>query len=295
MEKRGGGVKALRTKIVSPNLTAADASGKTRDGFLVLEVLIDVKDSMGANLVNSVCEGISPLVQSIAGGRVGLRILSNLCLERRAGASFSIPVSSLKTNMLDGRTVASRILEAYLFAAADPFRAATHNKGVMNGIDAVAIATGQDWRAINAAIYTSVYLGGCRPITRYSLETVAGVEHLRGEIEVPMSVGVKGGATQSNPLYPENLRILGNPSARELSQIIVCVGLAQNFAALRALSLEGIQKGHMKLHARNIAIGAGVSSQLVDEAVQYMIGQNNISSDAARDFIMQSYLKKSPP
>lgn len=261
--------------------------------MLIMEILINVCDSMGANLVNTICEGISPMLEQVSGGRAALRVLSNYCFHRRAGAMFKLPLAELKTTNLNGSTVAKRILEAYLFASSDPYRAATHNKGVMNGIDSVAIATGQDWRALNSAIYTNSFSQGIQqPITQYKLEKclTSGQDFLVGSIEIPISVGVKGGATQSNSLYQQNLRILGNPTSRELSEIIACVGLAQNFAALRALSLEGIQKGHMKLHARNIAISAGVPRELVEKSVNYMHLKGSINTETAREFLVHSNL-----
>lgn len=297
MTKRGGGVIDMKCKIVAvmpKNKEISELVLQSTEGtMLILEFFINVCDSMGANLVNTICEGVSPMVESISGGRVALRVLSNLCIHRRAGALFKLPLSDLKTSQLNGSTVAKRILEAYLFASSDPFRAATHNKGVMNGIDSVAIATGQDWRALNSAIYTnSLAEGVYQPITQYKLEKclTSGQDFLVGSIEIPISVGVKGGATQSNSLYQQNLRILGNPSSRELSEIIACVGLAQNFAALRALSLEGIQKGHMKLHARNIAISAGVPRELIEKAVNYMQMKGSINTETAREFLIQSNL-----
>lgn len=295
MIKRGGGTVDLQTKIVTfpSNLGSVlkHIVPAGRDSMLVVEVFLNVCDSMGANLVNTVCEGIAPQIERISGGRAGLRILSNLCTQRKAGSSFRIPCDALKVPGFTGSQVARRILEAFVFAASDPFRTATHNKGVMNGMDAVAIATGQDWRAINSSVYSASILSGrYEPVTRYNLEVSEGVEYLVGIIEVPIGVGVKGGATQSNPLYLQNLRMLGNPSWAELAMIIVSVGLAQNFAALKALSLEGIQKGHMRLHARNIAISAGVPKESIEDAVEYMLKKNSVNSDTAREFLLGNKL-----
>lgn len=270
--------------------TAANIEEKYSKRMLIVEVLVNVCDSMGANLINTICEGISPLLEDLTGGRAALRVLSNLCVHRRAGASFAIPVDKLSTDKIGGEMVARRILEAYSFASSDPFRTATHNKGVMNGIDAVAIATGQDWRAINSAIYSSCFMSGrYQPITKFEIRRCEETQRalLVGSIDIPLSVGVKGGATQSNSLYQQNLKILGNPSSKELSQIIACVGLAQNFSALKALSIEGIQKGHMKLHARNIAISAGVPHDLIEPAVQFMTKRQSITAETAREFIIQ--------
>lgn len=267
--------------------TAHKGPGPRSMDMIIVELEVDVCDSMGANLVNTVCEGVAPFLAEITGGRVGLKILTNLCTKRRAGASFLIPISKLATDKMSGEEVSERILEAYLFAVHDPSRTATHNKGVMNGIDAVAIATGQDWRSLNAAIYSDSFsTGRYRPITSYRLVEVEGLAMLEGSIDVPISVGVKGGATQSNPLYQQNLQMLNSPSSAQLSQIIVSVGLAQNFAALRALTAEGIQKGHMRLHSRNLAMSAGVPMDLVEAAVEYMISKKMISSEGAQEFLM---------
>jgi degradative hydroxymethylglutaryl-CoA reductase len=281
MAKRGGGVKGVSSRIVD--------SVSTKSQFVVVEVEIDVCDSMGANLVNTVCEGIAPLLEKLTGARAGLKILSNLALNRRAGSSFMVPVEAFKTEKFAGKEVCERVVEAWEFAASDPFRAATHNKGVMNGIDAVAIATGQDWRAINSSAYSeNALLGKPRPFTSYKIEEDSkGKEFLVGAIELPIAVGVKGGATQSNPLYQQNLKLLGNPSSAELAQIILSVGLAQNLAALKALSVEGIQRGHMRLHARHIALSAGVPHDFIDAAVYYMQAKKSISAETARDFLIE--------
>lgn len=295
MTKRGGGVVDIICKKVqclpASLKTGGSVIGIKNEEMIVVEVLVNVCDSMGANLINTICEGISPLLEKVTGGRTALRVLSNLCVHRRAGATFEIPLESLSNGSMDGKEVTKRILEAYIFAASDPFRTATHNKGVMNGIDSVAIATGQDWRAINSAIYSYSFMSGrYQPITHYHIKQckASGGYLLVGSIEIPLSVGVKGGATQSNSLYQQNLRMLGNPTSKELSQIIACVGLAQNFAALKALSLEGIQKGHMKLHARNIAISAGVPHDLIENAVRFMSARKSINTETARDYLIQS-------
>lgn len=295
MIKRGGGIQDIVCKQVKCSPESLQSGKHLLDfkgpDMLVVEVLVNVCDSMGANLINTICEGISSLLEKMTGGRAALRVLSNLCIHRRAGATFEIPISMLDIGNMKGKEVAKRIMEAYVFAASDPYRTATHNKGVMNGIDSVAIATGQDWRAINSAVYTYSFISGrYKPITHYHIKQCesSGQYHLVGTIDIPLSVGVKGGATQSNSLYQQNLRILGDPTSKELSQIIACVGLAQNFAALKALSLEGIQKGHMKLHAKNIAISAGVPHDLIEHAVQFMSSRKSITTEAAREYLIQS-------
>lgn len=295
MVKRGGGVVSLEAKIVK-----LDSSDKRmaeivlkRDSMLVVELRINVCDSMGANLVNTVCEGVAPFIGQITKGRPALRILSNLCPYRRAKSQFEIPVEKMSVKGSPGIEVAKRILEAYLFARADIFRAVTHNKGVMNGIDAVALATGQDWRAIESAAHSAaVYQnnnGRYSPLTKYTLKkNQKGELIFKGEIEIPISVGTRGGVIHSNPLYAQNLTILRNPDSRELAEIMISVGLAQNFAALKALAMEGIQKGHMKLHGRNLAINAGVPIELIDNCVNFMIKRNSINVETARDFLIQS-------
>ena len=243
MATRGGGVINIEPRIVNqrnPTLTSSS-------DFLVVHIHMNVCDAMGANAINTVSEGLAPHLAKITSGRIGLRILSNMCLERRAATSFRIPFSHLAWKGLDGAIVAQRIVEAYEFAESDPFRAVTHNKGIMNGIDAVAIATGQDWRAIEAAAHAYAcrhgYYGS---ITSYTIDGDA----LVGTLEMPIAVGTVGGSLKAHPMYKTNLKMLGSPNSQQLAQIIASVGLAQNFAALRALATEGIQKGHMQLHAR---------------------------------------------
>jgi hydroxymethylglutaryl-CoA synthase len=259
---------------------------------------------MGANIVNTVAEGIAPTLEQITGARVGLKILTNLCLQRITRVQFKIPVEQLKWKGVDGRVVAERIIEAYNFADDDPFRAATHNKGVMNGIDAVAIALGQDWRAIEASAHAYVQqrLGYYGPVTAYAIvdepstpasEAARGAlppmitlppkngdsapgTYLVGCIEMPFAVGTKGGALQTHPMYRLTHAVLGNPDAATLAQIMCAVGLAQNFAAIRALAIEGIQRGHMGLHARNIAIAAGVPNGMVAEVAAYMVVRKKV-------------------
>jgi degradative hydroxymethylglutaryl-CoA reductase len=291
MVHRGGGVKSVETKVV--RLAAEDiarVSGITAlREMLVVEISVDVCDAMGANSVNNICEKMAPEIEIITGGRIGLKIMSNLCLQRRAGASFKIPISRLSIGKVEGVEFAKRILEAYYFAKGDIIRATTHNKGIMNGIGAVALATGQDWRAVEASAHAFASLGGYKPLTEYSVQQDGQLGPcLHGSIEIPISVGTKGGAIYSNPLYIQNMEILRNPSSKQLAEIMVSVGLAQNFGALKALVIEGIQKGHMKLHARNIAISAGVPVEHIDEAVQYLIQRDDISVNAAREFIVKN-------
>lgn len=249
MCQRGGGVTDLRWR-------------KLSEDMIVVELFVDVREAMGANIINTIAESTAPFIQELLGqGAVGIRILSNLCTERMTRATFEIPVSKLSWKGAPGEQVAKKILEAHRFAQLDQYRATTHNKGIMNGIDAVAIALGQDWRAIESAAHSFAALKGrYSPLSDYRV--VNGV--LKGSIELPISVGTKGGAISTNPSYVNTLQIMGFPSATDIAQVMASVGLAQNFAALRAMSIEGIQRGHMNLHARNVAIQAGIPTSLVN-------------------------------
>jgi len=215
--------------------------------MLIVHLLMDTRDAMGANAINTAVETLGPELEAITEGRALLRILSNLSDQRRAWASCRIPVGALETPELPGEIVAQGIFEANAFALADPYRAATHNKGVFNGIDAVALATGQDWRAIEAGGHAwAARDGQYRALTDWRVEN----NHLLGYLEMPLAVGTVGGLTRYHPTARLALKLLGNPDARRLSQIMVAAGLAQNLAALRALVTEGIQRGHMALHSR---------------------------------------------
>jgi hydroxymethylglutaryl-CoA reductase len=241
MNARGGGAKELEVRLVP-------VSGETH---AVVHLLVDTQDAMGANLVNAMCEGVAPLVERICGGRVRLRILSNLADRRLARASCRVPVGALAGYGFAGSEVAQGIAAASDFAEADPYRACTHNKGVMNGIDALALATGNDWRAIEAGAHAWCARDGrYRPLTRWWTEDGS----LVGACELPIQVGTVGGAIAANPLVPVLLRLMGGPGARKLSAIMAAVGLAQNLAALRALATVGIQEGHMALHARRSGV-----------------------------------------
>src|SRR3989344_3582020 len=237
--KFGGGPRKLEGKVISTK----------RGKMIILHLLVDVRDAMGANAVNTMCERISPIIEEISGGETRLKIISNLAVHRTVKAKAVWGKEAL------GEETIERILDAYEFAANDEFRACTHNKGIMNGIDAVVIATGNDFRAVEAGCHAFASRSGkYKPLTKYSKDRKG---NLIGEIEIPMAVGIIGGATKTHPLAQINLKILGVKSASELAEIIASVGLAQNFAAMKALATEGIQRGHMKLHAKNIAITAG--------------------------------------
>ncbi|MGH2619167.1 MAG: hydroxymethylglutaryl-CoA reductase, degradative [Anaerolineales bacterium] len=218
--------------------------------MLVVHLIYDTVDSMGANSLNTVLESVAPMIEAISGGRTHLRILSNLADRRLARASCAIPPQSLRSEHHDGEQVRDGIIEAWAFAAADPYRAATHNKGIMNGIDAVVIATGNDWRAVEAGAHAyAARRGRYEPLSRWSTDDQG---RLVGELELPMALGTVGGATRSHPAAQACLQIMQVRSARELAGIVAAVGLAQNLAALRALATEGIQRGHMGLHARRL-------------------------------------------
>ena len=264
--------------------------------FLVLHVLYDCADAMGANLINTACEALAPRIAQITGGRIGLRILSNLSDRRLAWARCVIPARALEETGDGGRRtetapsvrppspVISRIVEASLFAEIDPYRAATHNKGVMNGVDAVVIATGNDWRAVEAAAHAyAAREGRYSSLTRWRANEQGD---LVGEIKLPMAVGIVGGATRVHPVAQVALRMLGVQTARELAEIIACVGLAQNFAAIRALAMEGIQTGHMALHARQIAIAAGATGAQIDAIAAQLVAEKNVRLERARALVL---------
>ncbi|MBX9632530.1 MAG: hydroxymethylglutaryl-CoA reductase, degradative [Burkholderiales bacterium] len=250
-----------------------------RGPMAVMHLIVDVRDAMGANTVNTMAESVSPLVESITGGRVRLRILSNLADLRLARARVRFSPDTLTTPEYAGTDVIEGILDAYTFAAVDPYRAATHNKGIMNGIDPVVVATGNDWRAVEAGAHAYA----CRSGRYTSLTTWAKDDAgaLVGSIEMPMSLGLVGGATKTHPLARVALEILAVKSARELAEITVAVGLAQNVAALRALATEGIQRGHMALHARNLALAAGATGDEVDRVARRMAEERDVRADRA--------------
>jgi hydroxymethylglutaryl-CoA reductase len=253
--------------------------------MLIVELLFDCRDAMGANTVNTACEALTPLLESLTGGRANLRILSNLADQRMATASGRVPAYALGYQDTPGPIVVQRIVEAYAFAAADPYRAATHNKGIMNGIDAVVLATGNDWRAVEAGAHAYAARDG--RYTALSKWWQDEVGDLHGRLELPLAVGMVGGATRVHPTARLGLRILGVANARQLSEAIAAVGLAQNLAALRALATSGIQAGHMRLHARQLAVAAGASGQQVDRIVQQMVDEGVIRLDRAQELVQK--------
>ncbi|MFU8816621.1 MAG: hydroxymethylglutaryl-CoA reductase, degradative [Pseudomonadales bacterium] len=275
MQARGGGARDVE-------VFAHRAPEDGRD-MLVLHLLVDTRDAMGANLVNTMCEGIASLVETMTGGKVFLRILSNLTDRALARASVRIPAQNLQGKGFSGEQVRDGIILANDLATVDPYRAATHNKGIMNGVDSVAIATGNDWRAIEAAAHAyAARSGQYRALTRW-YKNEAG--DLLGEIDMPMKVGTVGGSLEINPSVRINHRLLGSPNAQELAGIMAAVGLAQNFAALRALSTDGIQQNHMTLHARSVASAANVPEALFDTVVEALIESGEIKVWKAQEIL----------
>ena len=253
--------------------------------MLIVHLLVDVRDAMGANTVNTMAEYIAPDVEKISQGHVRLRILSNLADKRLVTASVKIASDQFDTPDYKGDEVIKGILEAASFAAVDPYRAATHNKGIMNGIDPVVIATGNDWRAIEAGAHAFAAISGhYSSLTQWS---TSDEFELIGKITLPMAVGLVGGATKTHPTAKAAIALLGVKSAMELGQVIAAVGLAQNLAALRALATEGIQRGHMALHARNIALQAGASGNELNLVVQRMIDSQNVTVDNASQILKE--------
>lgn len=256
-----------------------------RGPIVVMHLLVDVRDAMGANTVNTMAETVAPIVERITGGTVRLRILSNLADLRLARATVRIPAAALATPEFSGQRMIDGMLDAYTFAAIDPYRATTHNKGIMNGIDPVVVATGNDWRAIEAGAHAYAARGG-----RYtSLTTweVSKDNELVGSIEMPMALGLVGGATKTHPLAQWSLRLMGVATAQELAEVTVAVGLAQNMAALRALATEGIQRGHMALHARNIAIVAGAEGAEIEAIAAELARTHDVRVDRARELLSE--------
>lgn len=270
LSKMGKGAKKISCKKIKTN------SGE----MLIVELLIDVGDAMGANVTNTMCEGVAPLIEKLSGGRVILRILSNYSTKRLVQGT-----ATFDKNEIGGKKIVDNMILAYQFAANDPYRAVTHNKGIMNGIIAVANATGQDTRAIEAAVHAyASRTGRYTSLTEWKKDKKG---NLVGKIDLPMSVGIVGGIVNVHPMIKVCAKILGVKSAKELACIIVAAGLAQNFSAIRALASEGIQKGHMRLHARNIAMSAGVKPNLIDEVVKRMIKEGNVSMHRAKEILKE--------
>jgi len=273
--KLGGGARDVEIRVIST----------PRGPNVIVHLLVDVRDAMGANAVNTMAEAVAPLLETISGGRVHLRILSNLATHRlsRARAVWS-------KESVGGEEVVDGVIDAYHFADSDPFRCATHNKGIMNGIDAVIIATGNDWRAIEAGAHSyASRTGAYKPLTAFE-KTLEG--DLVGTIELPMAVGLVGGATKVHPTAKACIKLLGVKGAQELGEIVAAVGLAQNLAALRALATDGIQKGHMTLHARNIVASVGCPPELVEEVCRIIVAEKKIRMDRAQEVVEELTRKK---
>jgi len=265
---KGGGAVGLEARVIQTILGP----------MVIAELLVDCGDAMGANAVNTMAEAVAPIIEKISGGRVDLRIISNLADRRLARARVTVAKEAL-----GGMEVVDGIISAYAFAASDPYRCATHNKGVMNGVTAVVLATGNDTRAIEAGAHAYASRSGhYSPLTRWGKDANGD---LAGEIELPMAVGLIGGATAVHPVAKVAVKILGVKSARELGEIIAAVGLCQNLGALRALAAEGIQRGHMKLHARNVAATVGATGDLIDRIAEQMVRERKIRIDRAKELL----------
>jgi hydroxymethylglutaryl-CoA reductase len=262
--KFGGGARDVQVRIID-----------TKVGPMVItELMVNTGDAMGANAVNTMAEALAPVIEKLSGGKVLLRILSNLAEKRlvRVRATFD-------RDLLGGDDVVQGIIAAWAFAEADPYRCATHNKGIMNGIDAVVVATGNDFRAIEAGAHSYASIGGYGSLTKYDVDEEG---NLLGSIEIPLAVGLVGGATKVHPAARASVKILGVKTAVELGHVIASVGLAQNLAALRALAAEGIQQGHMSLHARNVAATAGARGELIERVAEILVRERNIKVERAK-------------
>ncbi|HDD25477.1 MAG TPA: hydroxymethylglutaryl-CoA reductase, degradative [Acidilobales archaeon] len=268
--KLGGGAKDVEVRVVNSRIGP----------MLIVHLLVDVRDAMGANAVNTMCEAVAPLIEKLTKGKVLLRIISNLAVKRLVRAWVKVYKEDI-----GGEDIVDRIVAASAFAEADPFRATTHNKGILNGVIAVALATAQDHRAIEAGAHAYAARDGrYKPLSIWEKDDEG---NLVGFLEMPMAVGIVGGATKTHPTARIALKILGVKSAKELAEVMGAVGLAQNFAALRALATVCIQKGHMKLHARNLAIMAGAEGELIDKVAERMIEEGKITYARAVEILKE--------
>jgi hydroxymethylglutaryl-CoA reductase len=274
LKKFGGGARDIEIRIIDDSPIGS---------FLVVHLIYDVRDAMGANAVNTACERLAPRVEAITGGKVHLRILSNLADRRLARVRCTVPLNELAFDRFSGEEVRDGIIAAYAFAASDPYRAATHNKGIMNGVDSVVIATGNDWRAIEAGAHAYAARSG-----KYTSLSTWGKDaegNLVGTLEMPMAVGIVGGATKVHPAARAAIKLMGIQTAAELAETIVSVGLAQNLAALRALATEGIQRGHMSLHARQVAIAAGATDDQIEKVAAQLVAEKTVRIDKAEEIL----------
>jgi hydroxymethylglutaryl-CoA reductase len=274
LKKLGGGPRDLEVRLFEDSPIGP---------FLVVHLIYDVRDAMGANALNTAAERLAPRLANLSGGRVHLRILSNLADRRLARARCTISHAQLAFDEFDAAEVRDGIIAAWAFAAADPYRAATHNKGIMNGVDAVVIATGNDWRAVEAGAHAYAARNG-----RYTSLSSWGSDaygNLVGALEMPLAVGIVGGATRVHPTARLALKLMGVTSASQLAEIIVSVGLAQNLAALRALATEGIQRGHMGLHARQVAMAVGAKGEQVERLAAQLVAEKTVRIDRAEEIL----------
>ena len=290
MVARGGGARDI--EVFHHRVPEGGAPGAPERDMLVLHLLVDTRDAMGANVVNGMCEGVAGLVEAITGGKVFLRILSNLADRALVRARVRIPAQALTMKGFRGEEVRDGIVLASDLAQVDPYRATTHNKGIMNGVDAVAIATGNDFRALEAAAHAyAARTGRYRALTRWFADDGGD---LAGELEMPMKVGTVGGSLECNPTVRLSHRLLGNPCAAELSGVMGAVGLAQNYAALRSLVTAGIQRNHMTLHARGVAAAADVPEELFDDVVEALVEGGDIKVWKAREIARRMAGKTAP-
>ena len=272
LTRHGGGVRELEVRRIEQSPIGS---------FLVVHLILDAADAMGANMVNTAVESLAPLLAALTGARAHLRILSNLSDRRLATAEVSLSLEKLAFEGFGGEQVRDGVIEAWAFAEADPYRAATHNKGIMNGVDAVLLATGNDWRAVEAGAHAYAARGG--HYSSLSTWTAGEDGSLKGSLTLPLAIGIVGGATRVHPAAKTNLKLMGVEHASDLGEIIASVGLAQNLAALRALATEGIQKGHMTLHARQVALAAGAADEQVEALARELTAVGKITlSEATR-------------
>lgn len=280
LKRLGGGPRDLEVRVIETSPIGP---------FLVLHLIYDVRDAMGANAINTAVERLAPRIEALTGGRVHLRILSNLADRRLARARCTIPLDQLAFDTFSAEEVREGIIAAWAFAAVDPYRAATHNKGIMNGVDPVVIVTGNDWRAIEAGAHA--YAARSGHYTSLSTWGKDAEGNLVGTLEMPMAVGIVGGATRVHPAAGAALKLMNVQTASELAEIIVSVGLAQNLAALRALATEGIQRGHMSLHARQVAIAAGAQGDVIERLAQQLVAEKTVRVDRA-EAILKTWEEK---
>lgn len=277
---RGGGAQDIEVRLL----------GEPSDAMIVVHVLVDCRDAMGANLINTIAEGIADRLAELANGRVGLRILSNLCDRRCVRVTCRVPAALLATEDMDGSSVIDGIVNASRFAELDPYRAATHNKGIMNGIDSVVIATGNDWRAVEAGAHAfAARSGRYEPLSIWRRDG----DFLTGRIELPLALGTVGGTLRVHPSARLSLKMMGVTEAADLAAVCAAVGLASNLAAVRALATDGIQRGHMALHARSVALAAGAEGRDVERVAAIIVEARDITLEAAKRAVEQLRIKRS--